>query len=47
MVLYERGWSEILSDDSLKSDKVHTNGAGYRQFAEGLYDYLKDKHIAR
>lgn len=47
VLLYERGWSEVLADDSLKSDKIHANAAGYRQFAEGLYDYLKDKHIAR
>ena len=47
VLLYSGGWSEILSDDALKSDKIHANAAGYRQFAEGLYAFLKDKHIAR
>jgi len=41
--LYSDGWSTILSDDALKSDRIHANAAGYRQFAEGLYDYLKDE----
>ncbi|MGE6439779.1 GDSL-type esterase/lipase family protein [Psychrobacter sp. NPDC078370] len=41
--LYSDGWSTILSDDALKSDKIHANAAGYRQFAEGLHDYLKDE----
>lgn len=47
VLLYEGGWSEILSDDSLKSDKIHANAAGYRQFAEGLYDYLQEAGVAR
>ncbi|PKH64804.1 arylesterase [Psychrobacter sp. 4Dc] len=41
--LYSDGWSTVLSDDALKSDKIHANAAGYRQFAEGLNDYLKDE----
>jgi lysophospholipase L1-like esterase len=45
--LYASGWSDILSDDSLKSDQIHANTAGYRQFAEGLYDYLKEEGVAR
>ncbi len=40
---YSDGWSTVLSDDALKSDKIHANAAGYRQFAEGLHDYLKDE----
>ena len=36
------GWSEILSDESLKSDKIHANEAGYRQFADNLYAYLQE-----
>lgn len=39
--LYANGWSKVLSDDTLKSDQIHANAAGYRFFAEGLYDYLK------
>ncbi len=39
--LYTGGWSNVLSDDRLKSDQIHANAAGYRQFAEGLYEYLQ------
>ena len=28
VLLYSDGWSEILSDDTLKSDKIHANAAG-------------------
>lgn len=41
--LYSDGWSIVLSDDALKSDRIHANAAGYRQFAEGLHGYLKDE----
>lgn len=41
--LYSDGWSTVLSNEALKSDKIHANAAGYRQFAEGLHDYLKDE----
>ena len=39
------GWSEILSDESLKSDKIHANEAGYRQLADNLYAYLKIGYV--
>lgn len=45
--LYSGGWSDVLSDDTLKSDQIHANGAGYRKFAEGLYEYLQDEGVAR
>ena len=45
--LYSGGWSAILSDDTLKSDRIHANAAGYRQFAQGLYAYLKEEGIAQ
>jgi len=41
--LYSDCWSTVLSDDALKSDKIHANAAGYRQFAEGLHGYLKEE----
>lgn len=45
--LYSDGWSTILSDDALKSDRIHANAAGYRQFAEGLHEYLTEQGLAR
>ena len=45
--LYANGWSKVLSNDSLKSDQIHANIAGYRQFAEGLYDYLQEEGMAK
>ncbi len=45
--LYSKGWSSVLSDDSLKSDQIHANAAGYRHFAEGLYAYLQEEEWAR
>lgn len=44
--LYSGGWSAVLSDDTLKSDRIHANAAGYRQFAEGLHDYLQEEGVA-
>lgn len=34
-------WSQVMSDDSLKSDRIHANTAGYRYFASQLYAYLQ------
>lgn len=39
--LFAKTWSKILSDDSLKSDQIHANGAGYAYFADELYGFLK------
>lgn len=41
--LYSKRWSEVISDESLKSDQIHANAAGYRYFAEGLYEYLQEE----
>lgn len=40
------GWSDILSDKSLKSDQIHANSTGYAKFAENLYEFLKEKGFA-
>lgn len=45
--LYADGWSTVLSDDSLKSDKIHANTAGYQHFAEALHIYLQEEGWAR
>lgn len=45
--LYEDGWSKVLSDESLKSDQIHANETGYKVFADGLYQFLKEEGWAR
>lgn len=40
--LFAEGWSKILSDNSLKSDQIHANGAGYKKFADMLYEFLQE-----
>ncbi len=47
VLLYSSGWSKVLSDDTLKSDQIHANDAGYKTFAEGLYEYLQEEGIAQ
>lgn len=39
--LFGAGWTQVLGDPQLRSDAVHANAQGYRQFAEGLAQYLK------
>lgn len=34
--LHVGGWSRVLGDESLKSDQIHANAAGYLTFAQGL-----------
>lgn len=41
--LLRDAWSDILSDDALKSDAIHANAAGYRLFAERLADFLQQQ----
>ncbi|WP_410471970.1 GDSL-type esterase/lipase family protein [Faucicola mancuniensis] len=40
------GWSDILSDKSLKSDQIHANAQGYAKFADNLYEFLKKQGFA-
>jgi acyl-CoA hydrolase len=39
--LHRRGWSEVLADPALRSDEIHANATGYRQFAQGLMATLR------
>lgn len=39
--LLDGAWSRVLSDDKLKSDQIHGNADGYKEFADELYDFLK------
>jgi lysophospholipase L1-like esterase len=34
--LQRQGWSEVLSDERLRSDAIHANAQGYEQFARSL-----------
>jgi lysophospholipase L1-like esterase len=36
IVLQRQGWSEVLSDETLRADAVHANARGYAQFAHSL-----------
>lgn len=36
-------WSDILSDNRLKSDQIHANVDGYALFADKLYEFLKEQ----
>lgn len=39
--LFADQWSRILSNDALKSDQIHANAEGYRQFATALHRFLQ------
>jgi acyl-CoA thioesterase I len=39
--LHRRGWSDVLQDPALRSDEIHANAEGYRQFAQGLLATLQ------
>uniref|UniRef100_UPI0035B4111F GDSL-type esterase/lipase family protein n=1 Tax=Hylemonella sp. TaxID=2066020 RepID=UPI0035B4111F len=39
--LHAQGWAQVLSRPELRSDNVHANAQGYRQFAEGLMQTLR------
>ena len=41
--LFEGAWSEILSDEKLKSDQIHANAAGYKVFAEKLEKFVQEE----
>jgi len=40
--LLANGWSDVLSDASLRSDQVHANAEGYRRFTERLTAALRE-----
>jgi len=39
---YQGGWAKILGNESLKSDQVHPNAAGYEAFARDFAAWLKE-----
>lgn len=41
--LLSNAWSDILSDNRLKSDQIHANAVGYALFADKLYEFLKEQ----
>lgn len=39
--VFDDAWSNILSNDSLKSDQIHANNEGYEKFAQQLFVFLQ------
>ena len=44
--LLENAWSDIPSDEKLRSDRIHANDAGYEQFARTLLDATQKLGLA-
>jgi lysophospholipase L1-like esterase len=44
--LFASGWSKVLSDAALKSDRIHANAAGYERFARDLHAFLREQGFA-
>jgi len=40
VLLVEQVFSDILSDNRLKTDPIHPNGAGYQKLADGIAETL-------
>jgi acyl-CoA thioesterase-1 len=40
--LHAEGWAGVLSDEALRSDRIHANAQGYRRFAEGLAETARE-----
>lgn len=39
--VFSQAWSDILSNEALKSDKIHANALGYELFAKQLFAFLQ------
>ena len=44
--LLENAWSDILSDEKLRSDRIHANDVGYEQFARELFKATQNLGLA-
>jgi acyl-CoA thioesterase I len=44
--LFASGWADVLSDPSLRSDRIHANAAGYDRIARRLQGFLREAGIA-
>jgi lysophospholipase L1-like esterase len=43
--LYPKGWSAVLSRPAWRSDPIHANAEGYRQFASALAGWLREQRF--
>ena len=44
-LLYADGWSRVLSRAEWRSDQIHANAEGYKVFARGLVDWLREQKL--
>ncbi len=47
VVLVEDVFSEVLSDDALRADRIHPNADGYRLMAEAIVEELRDAGLIK
>jgi lysophospholipase L1-like esterase len=45
--LHAGGWARVLGDEKLRSDQIHANAAGYREFSQGLTTTLRAAALLR
>lgn len=45
--LFSSAWGDVLSEAKWRSDQVHANAAGYAEFADRLYRFLKKRKFVK
>lgn len=45
--LHAGGWGKVLGDPRLRSDPIHANGEGYREFAKGLHGAMEETKLTQ
>lgn len=47
LTLYSSAWGDILQKSQWRSDQIHPNAAGYAEFSERFYDFLRKHNYLR